>query len=60
MTNYVADNYDEDYTVLREQGLTIYIDNSKACWVNGGILYKLTTSAGTLSKKQIKTIATSL
>lgn len=60
MTNYVSDNFGEDYTVLREQGLTIYIDNSNACWVNGGILYKLSSTSGTLSKKQIKTIATSL
>lgn len=60
MTNYVTGNYSEDYTVLREQGITIYIDNNDACWVNGGVLYKLTATAGSLSKKQIKSIATSL
>ena len=60
LTNYVVDAYGEDYTVLREQGLTIYVDGSNATWVNGGVLFKLTTTSGSLSKKQIVSIATSL
>lgn len=60
LTNYVDSNYGDDYTVLREQGLTIYVDGSNATWVNGGVLFKLVTTSGTLSKKQITSIATSL
>lgn len=60
LTNYVSENYGEDYTVIREQGLTIYVDGSDATWVNGGVLFKLNTTSGSLSKKQITTIATSL
>ena len=53
--------FGEDYTTVREQGVTIFIsDRSDAAWVNGGILYKLTISSGTLTKKQIKNIALSL
>ena len=58
LSNYVKDTYGENYTTIREQGLTIYISGSNACWVNGGVAYKL--AATSLSKKQIKTIATSL
>ena len=59
-TNFVKENYSDGHTVIREQGLTLYIDGSNACWVNGGIVYKLKTISGSLTKKQIKTIATSL
>lgn len=57
-TNYVKDNYHDDYSTIKEQGLTIYIDNKEACWVNGGVLYKLKVISGDLTKKQITTIAT--
>lgn len=60
LTNYVQDAYGDDYTILREQGLTIYVNGSNACWVNGGVVYKLKTTQGTLTKKQIKSIAVSL
>jgi len=60
MTNYVQEAYGENYTVIREQGLTIYNSNSDAAWVNGGIVYKLKMNSGSLTKKQLKTIATSL
>ena len=60
LSNYVKSAYGEDYTVVREQGLTLYIANSGACWVNGGVLYKLEVKTGSLTKKQIKTIAVSL
>ena len=58
--NYVKNEYPESYSTIREQGLTIYVNDSNATWVNGGVLYKLTANNGTLTKKQIKTIATSL
>ena len=60
LSNYVRSNFDEDFSTMREQGLTIYIDNSNAAWVNGGIVYKLNVVSGSLTKKQIRSIATSL
>lgn len=60
MTNYVEDEFGENYTTVREQGLTIYISGSDASWVNGGVVYKITTNSGSLTNKQIKSIATSL
>ena len=60
LNNYVRYEYGEDYTTLREQGLTLYVSNSSAAWVNGGIVYKLLAPANTLTKKQIKSIAVSL
>ena len=61
LNNYVKENYTADeYSVVVEQGLTIYMGNNWEAWVNGGILYKLTVKSGALTKKQLKTIATSL
>lgn len=60
MSNYVKDEFGDNYTVVREQGLTIYISGSDAAWVNKGIVYKLNTKTGSLTNKQIKSIATSL
>ena len=60
LTNYVRDAYDDNYTIVREQGLTLYVSGSDASWVNGGVVYKLSTVSGSLTKKQIKSIATSL
>lgn len=58
--NFVKGNYSDNYAVIKEQGLTLYVDSSKACWVNGGVLYKINVISGTLTKKQIKAIAVSL
>lgn len=60
LTNFVKGVYGENYSIVREQGLTIYISGSDAAWVNGGVVYKIDTTAGSLTKKQINTIATSL
>lgn len=60
LTNYVKDEYGEDYSIVREQGLTIYISGNDAAWVNGGVVYKIKTTAGMLTKKQIRSIAVSL
>lgn len=60
VANYVKDAYGSDYTQISEQGLTIFISGSNACWVNGGVVYKLKTTAGSLTKKQIKAIAVSM
>lgn len=58
--NYVKEKYNNDYTILREQGLTLYVADRGAAWVNGGVVYKLDIKSGTLTKKQIRSIATSL
>ena len=61
LNNFVKPDWGEDYTIIREQGITIYYTGNKAAWVNGGLLFKLTAdSAKTLSKQQVKNIVTSL
>ena len=60
LSNYVKEKYEENYTVVREQGITIYISNSDAAWVNGGIVYKIINKSGSLTNKQIKSIVVSL
>ncbi|MBR0468040.1 hypothetical protein IJJ53_04065 [Candidatus Saccharibacteria bacterium] len=61
LANFVKDEYGDNYTTVREQGLTIYISGGgDAAWVNGGVVYKIDSTAGALTKKQINTIATSL
>lgn len=60
LSNYVKPNYEDDHTVIKEQGLTLYVGNNETSWVNGGIFYRLKITSGSLTKKQIKTIATSL
>ena len=60
LSNYIKPTYNDNYTVVREQGLTLFMGDAWEAWVNGGILYKLTVKTGSLTKKQMKTIATSL
>lgn len=60
LNNYVKTKYGENYTVIKEQGLTIYISGGDAAWTNGGMVYKLESNSGVLTKKQISSIATSL
>lgn len=60
LSNYVRPTYSNDYTEIQEQGLKLYMSGSDAAWVNGGIVYKLVTTSGSLTKKQLKAIAVSL
>lgn len=60
LTNYIKKEYGENYTTVREQGLTIYMSDNKAAWVNGGIVFKINITSGSLTKKQIQSIAVSL
>ena len=60
LSNFVRPTYGDDYTVVSEQGLTIYVGDRWGAWVNGGMIYKLTVDSGSLTKKQIKAIATSV
>ncbi len=59
-SNYIKPTYSENYTIMREQGLTIYISGSNAAWVSGGMVYKVNADNGVLTNKQIRAIATSL
>ena len=56
LSNFVKKEYGENYTLVRENGLTIYISDNGACWVNGGVLYKISDQTGSLTKKQIRMI----
>lgn len=62
LRNYVEPKWGEEYVTTHEQGITIYISNanSDAAWVNGGVLYKITSSGTALTKKQVRSIVTSL
>ncbi len=59
-TSFVKSTWGNNYTSVREQGITLFISGSDAAWINGGILYKIDASANNLTKKQIKSISTSL
>lgn len=54
---YVKETWGNNYTSVRENGITIFISNSDAAWLNGNILYKIKASGFNLTKKQIKSIA---
>lgn len=60
LNRFVRPKWGEDFTTIKEQGITIYISGSNAAWVNAGIVYKITNFHGELTKKQIKNIVTSL
>ena len=60
LNNFVKDNFTDNFSTIKEQGLTIFMDDRNAAWVNQGIIYKLTFNPGVLIKTQIKSIATSL
>lgn len=58
--NYVKDEFGSDYVKVEESGITIYIKNGNtaAAWMDGKVLIKLNVSTGSLTRKQITTIAT--
>jgi len=59
LDNYVKEKAGENYIPYNERGLTIYVFNSNAAWVNDGILYTIEGDAP-LSSDQIRRIATSM
>jgi hypothetical protein len=59
LENVVKKAVGDNYVINQERGLTIYAYDGDAAWVNGGILYTITSSAP-LSGDQIRRIATSL
>ncbi len=58
--NYVEPTWGENFTTTHEQGVTIFLSGSDAAWVNGGILYKITSTSNDLTKKQLRNIVTSI
>jgi hypothetical protein len=60
LNNFVKDNWGDDYTVAKGQGLTIYISGSNAVWVNGGVMYQIEAAENTLSADDLHDIAISL
>lgn len=62
LRNYVEPTWNDNYATTHEQGITIYISNvnADAAWVNGGILYKITSEGAALTKKQVRSIVVSL
>lgn len=59
LENVVKQAAGDNYTIDQEQGLRIYLYEQNAAWVNGGILYVITSDAP-LSNEQMRRIATSL
>lgn len=58
--NLVKEAWGDDYSTTHEQGITMYIHESSAAWVNGGVLYQITAKDDVLTKKQLRSIATSM
>lgn len=58
--NYVKEEFGSNYSKTEDSGLTIYINtnNTIAAWMDGNILIRIKVTSGTLTKKQITTIAT--
>ncbi len=59
LDNYIAPRSGSDYAITQDSGLTIYIYDRNAAWVNGGILYTIEGDAP-LSADQVRRIATSM
>lgn len=57
--NHVQPTAGSNYNTVQANGLTVYTYGSNAVWVNGGVLYTITSSAN-LSPDQIKRIAVSM
>jgi hypothetical protein len=47
------------HQTMQDQGRTVYVYGDKAAWVNGGVLYSI-TSNGAINGKEILSIATSI
>ena len=60
LNNFVKLNYSANYSTMHEQGITYYSDSGSAVWVNGGILYKLTSHGKNLTREQIRNLVVSM
>jgi len=57
---FVASEWGDSYSTIKEQGLTIYVSESSAVWVNGGIFYHIDDLTKSLTKQELRDIAISL
>lgn len=57
--NDVKDTF-SDYSIITEGGLTLFVSGSDCMWVSGGKKYYIDVTSGSLTKKQLKSIAASL
>lgn len=57
--NYAKPAFSNNYSTIREQGLTIFVSGSNCAWVNGGKMFTISTESE-LSKTQLVSVATSL
>jgi hypothetical protein len=60
LDNVVRKEAGENYITTKERGLTVYSYGNNASWVNGGVLYAISSNNAPLSGEQIRHIATSL
>ena len=60
LTNFVTEKWGDDYSVAKDQGLTIYISGSSAAWVNGGVFYLIIDESDALNSSDLHDIAVSL
>lgn len=58
--NLVQKTWQDNYSTTHEQGITMYIHESSAAWVNGGVLYQISADGNVLTTKQLRSIATSM
>lgn len=58
LNEYVDSVFGEEYVKLDEHGTVVYIGDGGAAWMNGGVLFKLKITSGSLTRKQIMSIAT--
>jgi hypothetical protein len=59
LRNYVGAKWGNDYSINKGRGLTVYIHEGQAAWVNGGVFYTISATSD-LSSDQIEKIAVSL
>jgi len=60
LSNYVKPTWKDNYSTAHEQGLTIYISNGNAAWVNGGVFYLIESEGTPLSPIDLHDIAVSI
>lgn len=60
LDNVVRPDAGENYITTKERGLTVFSYGNNAAWVNGGVMYVISSSSAPLSGEQIRHIATSL
>lgn len=60
LDNVVRQDAGDNYITTKERGLTVYSYGNNAAWVNGGVLYGISSNNAPLSGEQIRHIATSL